>query len=284
MLTIFTSPRPFKGEFDIIQRNAIQSWTSVCPGCEIILIGDDWGTDKAASDFNVRYIGRVQRNGNGDILRNSVFEKAQELSQNELLCFISSDIILTSDFLKAVNLIRLKFSQFLLSGRRWDLDIKEAINFNSNWEEKLKDEVKNRGRLHGPAAGDYFVFPRSLDIAMPPFSIKHGGWDNWFIYRLKSLGLPLIDATQAITIVHQNHNGHHKKEVKSLWRTKEGKRELKMAGGFSSMLTLREADWILLSDLKLKRPSFPRRIFSLLSLFSPWRRLLSIKRTIQQYL
>ena len=62
MLTIFSSPRSFKGEFDLIQRNAIQSWRATLPDCEIILVGDDEGTEKAADDFGVKHIPGVKRN------------------------------------------------------------------------------------------------------------------------------------------------------------------------------------------------------------------------------
>jgi hypothetical protein len=283
MLTIFSSPRPFRGEFDTIQRNAIRSWLAFCPGCEIMLVGDDEGTEKAATDFKLKYIPQTKRNEKGVILRNSVFEEARKAANNDLLCFINADILLTGSFLNVVSSIR--FPAFLLSVRRWDLDIKESIDFtDSSWSQALLGRLKQQARLHGFSAGDFFVFPRSLDIKMPPFSVKHGGWDNWFIYRLKSLGLPVIDATEAITIIHQNHNGHHQKEVKSLWRTEEGKKELGLAGGFSSMLTLRDADWLIDSSLKLKKPGLFRRIFSSLSLFYPWRQLLALKRRIQQYI
>ncbi len=31
MITIFAIPKPFKGHIDVIQRNAIQSWTKLSP-------------------------------------------------------------------------------------------------------------------------------------------------------------------------------------------------------------------------------------------------------------
>jgi len=50
MITLFSSPRPFRGHFDIIQRNAILSWKSVMPGCEIILFEDEEGTTKKVAE------------------------------------------------------------------------------------------------------------------------------------------------------------------------------------------------------------------------------------------
>ena len=276
MLTIFSSPRPFIGEFDYLQRNAISSWISACPGCEIILLGDDEGTERVASELKVKHIPKVKRSEKGVILRNSVFLEAQKQAKNKLMCYVNADIILTKDLLKAIE--KVKLSSFLLSSRRWDIDIKGLIDFNDkDWEEKLRRLIK--GGPHSPAAGDYFVFFRNVEIKMPPFSIKHGGWDNWFIYRFKKLGIPVIDATEVITVLHQNHGRPHLKNVKSIWKGKEAKKELELAGGFSNMCTFREAD-LLLTTEGLKKPPFFRMILSKIALFYPWRLILSLKRSM----
>ena len=275
MLTIFSSPRPFKNEFDLIQRNAIQSWIANCPGCEIILVGDDGGTDRAAVDFGIKHIPSIERNEEGSILRNSVFEEAQKSAKNDLLCFINADIVLAGNFLEAIK--RINFSSFMLSVRRWDLEVKEKINFaNNDWQELFLRRIGREGKLHGFSAGDFFIFPKNIKLDMPPFSIKHGGWDNWFIYKFKALGIPVIDATEVITVIHQNHE---RPRLKSVWKSESGKRELRLAGGFSNMCTLREADWILTTE-GLRRPQFARQIFSKLALFYPWRLILAFKRRL----
>lgn len=275
MLTIFSCPRPFLGKFNLIQRNAIQSWISACPGCEIILIGDDEGTAEIASEFKLKHIPKVERNEKGVFLRNFIFSEAQRVAKNDLLCHINADIILTRDFLKAIKSIKLP--SYLLSGRRWDLDINEPIDFSDpDWEKKIHLLVKKEGKLHGPSGNDYFVFPRNAPYNMPPFSVKHCGWDNWSVYRFKSLRIPVIDATEAITVLHQNHNPKHLKKERSI----EGKKEIKLAGGFSSMCTLRDADFILTKN-GLERPKFPRIVFASLSFFYPWRLMFSIKRNLQ---
>ena len=62
MLTIFTIPKAFNGHIDIIQRNAIKSWTLLEPKCQVILAGDDEGTDLAARDLGVEHIAKLTRN------------------------------------------------------------------------------------------------------------------------------------------------------------------------------------------------------------------------------
>jgi len=50
MLTIFIASKPFSGHIDIIQQNAIRSWLSLRPECEIILFGGEKGTATRLSE------------------------------------------------------------------------------------------------------------------------------------------------------------------------------------------------------------------------------------------
>ena len=275
MITIFSIPKPFRDNINIIQMNAIQSWLKLFPKCEIILFGDEEGLAEVAKEFNLLHIPKIGKNEFGTPLLNSVFNQAQKIAKNDLLVYINCDIILMSDFIPAIQ--KIKRSMFLMSGRRWDLDVKEEIDFNQDWEEKLRKDIKKKGRLRGFSGIDYFVFPRNFSFNLPSFAVGRPGWDNWVIYRVRSLKIPMIDATQMITAVHQNHPlVYHSKD-------KESQRNYKLAGGFSHMLTLRDADWIL-TPHGLTKPPFPRRIFSILSLFYPWRLILVFKRRIKLWL
>ena len=283
MLTLFTIPKPFQGHINVIQRNAIQSWLKLEPKCEIILFGDDQGVAEAAGEFGVRHIPGIEKNKLGTPLLDSAFNLAQKTAKNDILVYINADIILMSDFVPAVK--RIKFPLFLMNGRRWDLDIKEEINFdNPDWEKNMRAKIAEKGELHGFSGIDYFVFPRDFQYNLPSFAVGRPGWDNWLIYHTRCLKTPIIDATEAIDIVHQNHDYSHsnfgkKKRVEG----PELQENIKLAGGFSHFCTLREADWILTLE-GIKRPKFSRRIFSKLSLFYPWRLLLSIKRKLQEFL
>ncbi len=279
MLTIFTVPKPFQGHINIIQRNAIRSWLKLSPECEVILFGDDEGIDKAAAEFEVLHIPKIEKTEFGTPLLSSAFNLAQKAAKNEILLYLNTDIILTSDLISAIQ--QIKKPLFLMSGRRWNLDIKEEINFNKvDWEEKLLKKITEEGKLHGFSGIDYFVFPRNLPHNLPPFAVGRPGWDNWLIYHIRSLKIPVIDATQAITVIHQAHDYSH-----SIYGEKtrvggpEAGRNLKLAGGFSCMMTLRDANWALVKE-GLKRPPFPRIIFAKLSLFYLWRLILAFKRKL----
>jgi len=271
-MTIFTIPKPFRGHVGIIQRNAIQSWLKLSPKPEIILFGNDEGVAEVAEEFGILHIPEIKKNEFDTPLLNSAFSTVKKTAKNEVLVYVNSDIILMSDFIPAVKKINLDL--FLMNGRRRDIDIEKPIDFNNvNWEKKISEEIKNRGVLHGYSGIDYFIFPKNLPCDLPDFAVGRPGWDNWFIYRIKSMKIPVIDATAAITAVHQNHKSIYKNKIE------ENRKNLDLTGGFSKICTLREADLILTKD-GLKKPPFPRIIFGKLALFYPWRQLLSIKRKL----
>jgi hypothetical protein len=209
MLTIFTIQKPFRGQIAIIQRNAIQSWLRLRPVCEVILFGDDEGTAEVAAEFGIRNIPDVERNEYGTPLLNSLFEVAQRTASHDLRVYVNADIILMSDFITAIQRMPKHF--FLMVGHRWDLDINEALDYNrADWETHLRARLTDAGKLHGYGGIDYFVFRRGFWGDIPPFSIGRTAGDNWLIYRSRSLGAIVIDATETVTAVHQNHDyAHH---------------------------------------------------------------------------
>ena len=61
MIAIFSSPRPFKGEFNLIQRNAIISWLNLSD-IKIFLFEDEEGTTKKICDeYNLNYLHEVKK-------------------------------------------------------------------------------------------------------------------------------------------------------------------------------------------------------------------------------
>jgi hypothetical protein len=245
MITLFTTAKPFRGHTAVIQRNAIRSWTLLRPECEIILCGDDEGTAETASEFGLRHIPDVARNDYGTPLLNMMFDTAQQISNHSILCYVNADIILLSDFMVAIR--RIPFRRFLMVGQRWDVDLDQLWDFSRpDWEIQMREYVRNRGSLHPPHGIDYFVFPRGLWGDIPPFAIGRTAWDNWLIYAARSRGAAVIDATQAVMIVHQNHA--HVFEGTKWAGTREypeAKRNLALAGGYDHVFTLTDATWLL---------------------------------------
>lgn len=273
MLTIFSIPKPFEGHIGTIQTNAIQSWLRLRPECEVILFGNEEGVAKAASGFGIRHIPYVERNEYGTPLVNSIFDIAQNISSHQLICYVNTDIILMSDFLLAIRRIHRK--PFLLIGQRWDIDLKEKLDFSKpDWEECLRTYLAKAGRLHGPSGLDYFVFPSGLYHDIPPFAIGRVGWDNWMVYKARSLGVSVIDATDAITVVHQNHDYSHLSGGEAeLWEGPEAERNRELLGGKKHAFYIRHVNLVLTAGghviPAVTRKHLYLRLLALYALF-PW--------------
>ncbi len=61
MLTLFSTPKPFRGHINIIQRNALESWRRLDPDAEIILFGDDEGAAEVCRELGLRHEPKVLR-------------------------------------------------------------------------------------------------------------------------------------------------------------------------------------------------------------------------------
>jgi hypothetical protein len=135
MLTIFSTPKPFRGHIGVIQRNAIESWKQIHPEVEIILFGDEEGAAEAARAMGIRHEPRVERNEHGTKYLTSIFDQAHEIARHPILCYVNCDIVLLSDFRSALQQVSAKFPRFLMVGRRWDTPVAEPLDFDlPDWE------------------------------------------------------------------------------------------------------------------------------------------------------
>jgi hypothetical protein len=259
-LTIFTAPKPFTTlHIEVIQRNAIQSWLHLGDQVEVFLIGNEPGMKEVASEFDVNHLPNVKQNELGTPLVSSIFDLARRTSQAQLLAYLNADILVMSDFLNVAHQVSAQARDFLVIGQRWDLDIRQELDFHQDWEEELRGEVKNQGKLHPPAGSDYFIFPRHLSMDMPDFAIGRAGWDNWMIYRACQLGWEVISATQSLMVVHQNHDYSHLPGGQLHYDLDESRKNATLGGGLANMYTVMEANKILVDGKILDaKPSLVR--------------------------
>ncbi len=233
MLTIFTVPKPFIGHIGVIQRNAIASWRRLHPDAEIFVFGNEAGTAEATRKLRVRHIPEIAKNEHGTPLVNDLFTKAQQSARHDLICFVNCDIILASDFLRAVQYIKRCRDRFLVVGECWNLDVKHALSFDSaGWEGELAASVAREGKRRGYWAIDYFAFPRGLYREIPSFAVGRAGFDNWLIWKARDLCGAVIDATAVTKVVHQNHNyAHIAGGQQTAYHGAEAQINLELAGG-----------------------------------------------------
>jgi hypothetical protein len=209
LLTIFATPKKFEGHIGVIQRNAIESWTRMRPKPEIILFGTDAGTAEIAAEFGLRHVPTVKCNEWGTPLVSDLFEQAEHLGQTKVLAYVNSDIILFDDFAHAIGRVAAAGHNFLMVGRRTDVDVKEPVDFRSDWAPALREHAHRDGVLQIARSIDYFAFSRGLYPAMPPLAIGRFWWDNWLLWKARAVGATVVDASRAVLAVHQNHDYGH---------------------------------------------------------------------------
>lgn len=243
MITIFTHCKAFKTHIATIQRNAITSWLQLHSSCEVILFGDNEGTAEAARELGVRHVPEVAKNQYNAPLLNNLLEKTERLASHDLLCYMNCDIILGGDFIRAVEKVRRWRTRFLMIGECWNLDLTELLAFDQpDWEKRLQSLVSQCGRPRGPYANDYFVFPRGFYKQLPPFALGRAAFDHWLIWKARSQRATVVDATQAVMAVHQNHDYSHVPGGKSQVREGEDARyNIELAGGRRHFLSTLDA-------------------------------------------
>jgi hypothetical protein len=257
MITIFAFPKPFTGYTEIIQRNALKSWSMLRPRPEIILFGDEPGEAEVAAELGLIHIPEVAVNEFGTPLLSDFFATADRVASHDLLAYVNADIILLQDFIEAVRSVYLR-KRYLMVARRWDLDVEGTIDFDDpNCERELREEVRERAKLHWERGMDVFIFPRGLYNGMPPFAIGRLIYDNWFVYRAKSMRVPVIDATDAMVTIHQNHDySHHKQGESGVRSGPEAQRNKELAGPAAHLYDVRDANWRLTGEgLKRRWPA-----------------------------
>ncbi len=257
MLTLFATPKPFRGHIGIIQRNAIESWKMLRPKCEIILFGDEEGAGETAREFGLRHEAFVERNEHGAKFLRHIFKRAQEIARHPLLCYANCDILLPSAFLRAAERLTAWRQNFLMVGQRWDLDISGRLNFSDpEWELRLVEQARKHGRQRPVEWIDYFAFPRGLFQEIPAMVIGRVGWDNWLLWRAGSLGYPVVDVSAVVTAVHQNHDyAYHPQGEAGVWYGQEAQRNIELAGGPAHLHSIENASHRL-TERGLERKAF----------------------------
>lgn len=244
MLTFFSTPKPFVGHIDVIQRNALQSWKQVHAGAEIILFGDDLGAKEVCSELNIRHEPHVPRNVHGTKYLAPIFDRAAELARYDVLCYVNCDIVLLADFLPALARLLQSRRRFLMVGQRRDLDVRQPLPFAlSGWQEELRRRALREGKRRPPQWIDYFAFSQDLYRGkIPPFVIGRPSWDNWLIWYARRSGALVADATSVVTAVHQNHDySYHRDGKTGVWQGAEARQNLALLENGRCFATIRNA-------------------------------------------
>ncbi len=265
MLTIFTTCKPFKGEFDLIQKNAIGSWRKLSSDIEIIIFGDEDGVSEISQEMSIRNVRNISKHNGLPVLR-EIFYTAQKIAKNDVLCYTNADIIFVKGLLETIHIVRKFFRVFSIVGIRFNVKIDFKINFNEGWQHTLIEYAKRNGSYHATnKAFDYFIFSKGLFYNLPPFVIGRIGWDNHFFTKLLKKRVPIFDATHSILAVHQEHSySNAPGGYKEVWFGKEAQYNLKFVRSidvehstddaqFKVFSTKNDKYKIILANLGIKR-------------------------------
>jgi len=232
LLTLFTAPKPFTTpHISTIQRNALRSWQALGDAVEIVMIGNENGMAEVAEELGIRHLPQVRTNAQGTPLISSIFELGRQQNDSPYLAYVNADIILLPDLLNAIRLVGGTLSGFLMIGQRWDLDVDQSLELGENWSQEMHLWVKKDGQPHSRTGSDYFVFPRTCFIDVPDFAVGRARWDNWMIFHAREQRYPVVDASQSVMVVHQNHDYSHLPGGQSHYKLPESDENLKLAGG-----------------------------------------------------
>jgi hypothetical protein len=266
-VTIFSAPKAFRGHVGIIQENAVRSWSRLRPTPTIVLFGADAATGAVEGIDGVRIVTDVATNSHGTPLLPDVFKRAAEMSSGDILAFVNTDILLSQRMLEAIAKTAAWSEQFLLVAQRVDVDVRGRFDFDGEADTRWRDLVAT-GKLH-PAGGiDIFAFRRGQYAEMPPFAIGRTSYDNWLLWKSVSSGIPLVDATDFVKLVHQNHDYGHLPGV-DVWNGEEAQQNRRWIAHWSNYYTISHSNWKMRADGEIVRATDwkyrlagPRRLLS----------------------
>src|SRR4029077_3342763 len=251
ILTIFSAPKAFQGHVGIIQENAIRSWLSLRPKPKVILFGEVAAEAGVASLPGVEIVTTVETNFHGTPLVSNMFSQADLLAASDVVAFVSADIVLTQSSIEATRIAMEWTQRFLLVARRHDVDVRKPMDFDAGWEQRWVAGAVARGALHSPGAIDWFVYPRRQYTDMPPFAIGRTSYDNWLLWHTVASGVPLIDATPFVTLVHQNHDYSHASV--DVWDGEEARENRRWIRHWTNYYRITHATWKIGADGRVAR-------------------------------
>ncbi|PXF46945.1 hypothetical protein BWQ96_03283 [Gracilariopsis chorda] len=215
-LHFYTSPKPFVGTDERLQIRAIQSWLQLTPRPRITLLGDGPGYERVCAKFRLNHVKDVDQNFLQVPLLNSMFNIINS-STSDIVVFINADILLFDDFTYAMRKIQTQLAHGSVAvAARWDVSSTSYRPNSLSMRESRQFAVRqarDTGVLHTYGGIDLWAWHTAygplLRHRIPPFVFGRGRYDNWLTHQLIEEGKrPVIDISEAVTLVHVSHNYH----------------------------------------------------------------------------
>jgi hypothetical protein len=138
-------------------------------------------------------------------LLNDLFARAERIAAHGLLCYVNADIVLSSDLLNAIAVVRPERHRALITCTPIDMPMEEVLETgHQDWEDRLRSRAFRDGRPPSRFGADVFVFPKGYYRKVPPLLIGKAWWDTWLIGE-GCRKLAGVDVTPFCLAIHQRH-------------------------------------------------------------------------------
>ena len=186
------------------QLNAWRSWACV-PQCTVSVFGDAPDVAGQVAELGLTSIAPVMRNERGRPRLDWIVQTMHERTTAPVLGYVNSDIIILPGLAESLLAVRQHLDEFLMVARRWNVSFPDTIEFGPGWADDVREFVVTRGALYSAYAIDLFVFSRGVCRDLPPFALGSDCWDNYLVMQARRRGIPVVDVTAQVMIVHQDH-------------------------------------------------------------------------------
>jgi hypothetical protein len=200
-----------------------------------VVYGDEPGTGAICERLGLNHFPQCPRDEFGLPLLNFMFTATEAFAETPFLCYSNADIMIVNGLAETAEKLGIAFPNgFLGVCRRWDVDLTEAQNFfDSGWRDSMSLLAARPGsELYTPCSSDLFLFTKPLGFALQQFTAGRPRWDNWMMWAACDIGLPVVDMTEAVFLIHSRHlYGESQNENrKSFFKHKSSGRNQELAG------------------------------------------------------
>ena len=92
--------------------------------------------------------------------------------------------------------------------------------------------MSNRGHLGNHTEIDFWLYSKGLLNGIPPLAVGRMAFECWCLYKARAGKADLIDATEVVVSIHQNHDySHHPDGKEGIGTSLEAQRNREMVGG-----------------------------------------------------
>lgn len=207
MITFFTTTEKFNTQF----QNSLESWHKLNYISNILVY-----TNMDSSYFSNYSKVNLVRYEQDPPYVSDMFMKSIDMSSDEYLCFVNSDIMFLSDLQAAFNNCKdiVENGIFQMMGRRTNWHNWKRLDVMNMTDDQIKEEVNSGNtNLHGTCHADWFLFHKTIyeDLNMklnglPKFYIARTTFDNWFSYAPRFVGYPNVNATNKVFTIHHDES------------------------------------------------------------------------------